>query len=225
MSGGQCNVPVTIRSIGGATGRFGTQHSATGESWYIGLPGLKIATAGTPAGAYSVLRAAIRDPDPVIFFEHKGLYARKGLVARGDAFVSPVGRAEIVRPGADVTVVATLLMADRALRAADDLASKGIDAEVIDLRWLRPLDRETVAASLAKTRRLVIVEEQVHTGGWGSAVVSDVVRSGVFLLAPPQVVSLPDDLLIPYSPSLEDEIVPSAALIGRAIETAMVGEH
>jgi acetoin:2,6-dichlorophenolindophenol oxidoreductase subunit beta len=223
MSGGQCQVPVTIRSIGGATGRFGTQHSATGESWYIGLPGLKIATAGTPSGAYSVLRSAIRDPDPVLFFEHKGLYSRKGPVTRGDGFVSSVGRAEVVRTGADVTVVATLLMADRSLRAADDLAARGIDVEVIDLRWLRPLDRETVSASVRKTRRLVIVEEQVHAGGWGAGVVSDIVRSGVSLLGPPQIVSLPDDLLMPYCPSLEDEIVPSIDRIASAIESAATG--
>lgn len=225
MSGGQCNVPVTIRSIGGATGRFGTQHSATGESWYIGLPGLKIATASTPAAAYSVLRAAIQDPDPVLFFEHKGLYGRKGFVMRGDEAVAAVGRAEVVRDGADVTVVATLLMADRAVQAAEVLAASGIDAEVVDLRWLRPFDRETVAASVGKTRRLVVVEEQVHAGGWGATIISDVVRSGTALHALPQVVSLPDDLLIPYSPSLEDEIVPSVDRIAAAIQSSLDGTH
>src|SRR5436190_15835937 len=99
MSGGQCVVPVTVRSIGGALGRFGTQHSATGESWYMGLPGLKVATAGTPASAYGVLRAAIRDPDPVLFFEHKGLYGRKGEVRLGDDAIGEVGRAAVLRPG------------------------------------------------------------------------------------------------------------------------------
>ncbi len=115
MSGGQCVVPVTVRSIGGATGRFGTQHSATGESWYMGLPGLKVATAGTPASAYGVLRAAIRDDDPVLFFEHKGLYGRKGPVQLGEAGICEVGKAAVLREGSDVTVVATLLMADYAL--------------------------------------------------------------------------------------------------------------
>src|SRR5436309_1018877 len=101
MSGGQCEVPVTVRSIGGATGRFGTQHSATGESWYMGLPGLKVATAGTSASAYGVLRAAIRDDDPVLFFEHKGLYGRKGPVQLGERGILPVGKAGILRPGTD----------------------------------------------------------------------------------------------------------------------------
>ena len=116
MSGGQCNVPLTVRSIGGATGRFGTQHSATGESWYMGLPGLKVAVAGTPASAYGLLRAAIRDDDPVLFFEHKGLYGRKGPVVRGEAGIAEIGRAHVAREGRDVTIVSTLLMTDRSLR-------------------------------------------------------------------------------------------------------------
>src|SRR3954463_13557989 len=104
MSGGQCVVPVTVRSIGGALGRSGTQHSATGESWYMGLPGLKVATAGSPASAYGVLRAAIRDDDPVLFFEHRALYGRKGQVRRGSEGILPVGKAGVVRPGSDLTI-------------------------------------------------------------------------------------------------------------------------
>src|SRR5579862_7621900 len=140
MSGGQCVVPVTVRSVGGGTGRFGTQHSATGESWYMGLPGLKVATAGTPATAYGVLRAAIRDDDPVLFFEHKGLYMRKGQVTLGDGGLVPVGKAGVLHEGTDVTIVSTLLMADRTLIAAESLAEDGVSAEVVELRWLRPLD-------------------------------------------------------------------------------------
>ena len=116
MTGGQCSLPVTVRSIGGGGGRFGTQHSATGESWFMAFPGLLVATAGTAAGAYSVLRAAIRTADPVLFFEHKGLYGRKGPVARGDGAIAEIGKARVVRAGSDVTIVATLLMLDRALR-------------------------------------------------------------------------------------------------------------
>jgi pyruvate dehydrogenase E1 component beta subunit len=209
MTGGQCTVPVTVRAIGGATGRFGTQHSATGESWYMGLPGLKVATAGSPASAYGVLRAAIRDPNPVLFYEHKGLYGRKGEVHLGDAAIASVGSAGVLRTGSDVTVVATLLMADRAQSAADALAEEGISVEVVELRWLRPLDLDTILGSVAKTGRLVVVEEQVHAAGWGATVISELAMRGV-AMAPPAAISLPDDLLIPYTPSLEDAVVPSA---------------
>jgi acetoin:2,6-dichlorophenolindophenol oxidoreductase subunit beta len=221
MSGGQCAVPVTIRSIGGATGRFGTQHSATGESWYMGLPGLKVATAGTPASAYGVLRAAIRDPNPVLFFEHKGLYGRKGPVPRGEHGVLPLGAAGVLRPGSDVTVVATLLLADRALQAAEALADEGLDAEVLELRWLRPLDHDSVAASVARTGRLLVVEEQVHAGGWGASIVSELAQRNTGWTAPPQTLSLPENLLIPYCPSLEDAIIPSVDAIAAAMREAV----
>ena len=202
MSGGQCAVPVTVRSIGGGTGRFGTQHSATGESWFMGLPGLKIACAGTPAGAYGLLRAAIQEDDPVLIFEHKGLYARKGEVLRGEAGIAGVGKASVDREGTDVTIVSTLLMTDRSLAAADSLAEQGVSAEVIDLRWLRPLDVDTIRASVEKTGRLVVAEEQVHRGGWGATVISELTMGGIEWRRPPRAVSLPDHLLIPYSPTL-----------------------
>ncbi len=218
MSGGQCVVPVTVRSIGGATGRFGTQHSATGESWYIGLPGLKVATAGTPASAYGVLRAAIRDDDPVLFYEHKGLYGRKGPVQLGHDGILPVGRAGILRPGSDVTVLATLLMADRAVTAAEALAEDGISAEVVELRWLRPLDYDTVTESVARTGRLLVVEEQVHAGGWGATVISELSMRGV-PMERPSTLSMPDDLLVSYSPALEDAILPGVDDIAARIRS------
>jgi pyruvate dehydrogenase E1 component beta subunit len=217
MSGGQCVVPITIRSICGATNRFGAQHSATGESWYIGLPGLKIATAASPASAYGVLRAAIRDDDPVIVFEHRALYGRKGQVARGAEGILPVGKAGVVRGGKDVTIVSTMLMTDRAVTASEALASEGIDAEVIELRWLRPLDYETVLASVAKTGRLVIVEEQVHLGGWGSSIIARCAVEAVPMHAPPYAISMPDNLLIPYAPTLEDMVVPGVELIASTV--------
>jgi pyruvate dehydrogenase E1 component beta subunit len=220
MSGGQCVVPVTVRSIGGATGRFGTQHSATGESWYMGLPGLKVATAATPASAYGVLRTAIRDDDPVLFFEHKGLYGRKGPVELGEAGLLPVGKAGVLRSGDDVTVVSTLLMADRSVAAAEAIANDGVSAEVVELRWLRPLDYETVIESVEKTGRLLIVEEQVHAGGWGATVISELTQRGV-QMARPAAFSLPDDLLIAYSPTLEDAIVPSVDAIAARIRSVV----
>ena len=222
MTGGQCSLPVTVRSIGGGTGRFGTQHSATGESWFIGFPGLFVATAGTAAGAYSVLRAAIRHPDPVLFFEHKGLYGRKGPVARGDGAIAEIGKAEIVRAGGDLTIVATLLMLDRALEAAEQLAEEGIEAEVIDPRWLRPFDFGSVRESVEKTGRLLVVEEQVQAGGWGGGLISHLAIEGVQFAAPPRVVGLRDDVPIPYSPPLEDALIPSVDAIASGAR-ALVG--
>lgn len=214
MSGGQCAVPVTVRVICGGTGRFGTQHSATGESWYMHLPGLRVATASSPDSAYSLLRAAIRDPNPVLFYEHKGLYGRKGSVQRGS--VADLGRAEVLRDGTDVTIVATLLMVERALEAAKMLEADGVSATVIDPRWLRPFDLDTIRQSVESTGRLVVAEEQVHTAGWGATLISELTMHGVQWAASPRAVSLPADLPVPYSPPLEDEILPSADEIAAA---------
>jgi pyruvate dehydrogenase E1 component beta subunit len=209
MSGGKTSVPVTLRVVSGATGRFGTQHSATGESWFMAQPGLQVVTASTPGSAYSLLRAAIRENNPVIFHEHKGLYGRKGPVARGE--IAEVGRAAVLREGDEVTIIATMLMLDRALEAANTLASTGIHAEVIDLRWIRPLDLDTVRKSVRKTGRLLVFEEQVHNGGWGATIISRLAAEGTPWRAAPRAVSLPDHLLIPYSPQLEDQIIPSSS--------------
>jgi pyruvate dehydrogenase E1 component beta subunit len=219
MSGGQTAVPVTVRTIGGATGRFGTQHSATGESWFMHLPGLRVVTAGSPGAAYSLLRAAIDDRNPVIFYEHKGLYTRKGPVIRGE--IADIGQAAVLRAGSDVTIVATLLMVERSLRAADELALAGIETEVIDLRWLRPLDLPTVRASAERTGRLLIVEEQVHAAGWGATIISELTIGGIAWASPPRRLSLPDDLPMPYTPPLEDEILPSVERIVAAARTSV----
>jgi pyruvate dehydrogenase E1 component beta subunit len=211
MSGGQTAVPVTVRSISGATGRFGTQHSATGESWFMHLPGLRVVTASSPGSAYSLLRAAIDDPNPTLFYEHKGLYARKGPVRRGE--IAEIGKAAVLRSGGAITIAATLLMVERALAAAELLAADGIDAEVIDLRWLRPLDLPALRQSVDKTGRLLVVEEQVHAAGWGATIVSELTIGGVRWASPPRRLSLPDDLPIPYTPPLEDEVLPSVDAI------------
>jgi pyruvate dehydrogenase E1 component beta subunit len=220
MSGGQCCVPVTVRAVGGATGRFGSQHSATGESWYVGLPGLKVATAASPSSAYGVLRSAIRSADPVLFFEHKALYSRKGPVQLGEAGILPVGAAGVLRAGADLTIVSTLLMADRAVAAADILKQDGISVEVVELCWLRPVDYDLIFASVERTGQLLVVEEQVHAGGWGATVISTLVQHGVNMRRP-SALSLPDDILIPYSPSLEDAVVPSVDAIATTVTDLM----
>jgi pyruvate dehydrogenase E1 component beta subunit len=219
MSGGQFAVPVTIRSISGALGRFGTQHSATGESWFMSLPGLRVVTASSPGSAYELLRTSIRDNNPVIFHEHKAMYGRKGSVRRGA--LAELGKAAVLRAGTDVTIVATLLMVERSLAAAASLEAEGISAEVIDLRWIRPLDLPAVAASVAKTGRLVVAEEQVHAGGWGATLISELTMAGQAWRSAPRSVGLPYDLPIPYSPPLEDEIIPSADRIAAAARAAV----
>jgi pyruvate dehydrogenase E1 component beta subunit len=219
MSGGQFSVPVTVRVVSGGGGRFGTQHSATGESWYIAQPGMRIAVAGSPGAAYELLRAGIRSNDPVLVHEHKALYGRKGPVRRGA--IAEIGRAAVLREGTDVTIVASLMMVERAVSAAGSLAAEGISAEVIDLRWVRPLDMVTIGGSVAKTGRLVIAEEQWHEGGWGATIISELAQAGQAWKAPPRSVSLPHDLLVPYSPPLEDEMLPSADRIAAAAREAV----
>lgn len=220
MSGGQFAVPVTLRVISGAGGRFGTQHSATGESWYMSQSGMRVAAAGTPAAAYELLRAAVRSNDPVLVHEHKLLYGRKGQVTRGA--VAEMGKASIERAGGDVTIVATLLMVERALKAAEMLKEEGIDAEVIDLRWISPLDLETVGASVAKTGRLVVAEEQWHDGGWGATLISRLAMSGAYMASAPRSVALPDEMLIPYAPPLEDAVIPSAERIADEARASLI---
>lgn len=219
MSGGQTTVPLTIRAIGGATGYFGTQHSATGESWFLQMPGLLVATASTPNTAYGLLRTAIRSDNPVLVLEHKGLYSRKGMVDQA-APLPPVGKAAVLRVGSDVTIVATLLMVERALQAADLLAAEGISAEVIDLRWVVPLDLETVAQSVMRTDHLVIAEEQVHGGGWGATLISRLAQEGLPENSLPRAVSLPDAPLA-FSPPLEDAALPSVERIAAAARLAI----
>ena len=219
MSGGQTDVPLTVRAIGGATGRFGAQHSATGESWFLQVPGLLVVTASSPAAAYGLLRTAIRSNDPVLFVEHKALYARKGPVDRM-APLPEVGRAVTMRHGTDVTIVATLLMVQRALEAVEALAAEGIDAEVIDLRWITPLDLETVRHSVYRTDRLIVAEEQVHPGGWGATLISLLAQEGLPETTMPRAVSLPNAPLA-YSPPLEDAAVPDATRIAATIRAML----
>lgn len=220
MSGGQTSAPVTVRASGGGGGRFGAQTSSTGESWFLQFLGLQVAVLGSPQSAYGLLRTAIRENNPVVVFDHKSMHSVKGPVVRGDQDLPRLGRAGVVREGADVTVVASLLMVHRALEAADELAADGIDVEVIDIRWVRPLDMDTVGASVEKTGRLVIAEEQYHDGGWGSSIVSRLSSGSYAWSVPPIAVSLPE-LLISHSPPLEDQMIPSVERISEGIRAAV----
>ncbi len=220
MSGGQLSVPVTLRVVSGAGSRFGTQHSASGESWFMGQPGLRVAAAGTPAAAHELLRAAVRSNDPVIVHEHRLMYLRKGPVRRGA--IAEIGKASVERTGADVTIVATMLMVERALQAAKALEAEGIDVEVIDLRWIRPLDVETITSSLEKTGRLVVVEEQWHEAGWGATLISRLTMNGVYMASRPRSVAMLDEILVPFAAPLEDAVMPSVERIAAEVRASLM---
>lgn len=219
MSGGQADVPLTIRMASGAGLGFGSQHSQATENWFLNVPGLHLAVPSTPADVYGLLRSAIRSDDPVLVFEHKALFADRGEVERGSEV--PLGVAEIVRPGRDVTVVATQLMVQRAMGAAGALASEGIEAEVIDPRTLAPLDLETIAASVARTARLVCAQESPAAGGWAATVIAAITeRCFDHLDAPPWVVAS-DDTPVPYSGDLEARWIPTKERIADAVRRSM----
>jgi len=209
LTQGEVSVPVVIRSVVGAGGRFGAIHSQMPISWLTGIPGIKIVVPATPADAKALLRSAIEDDNPVVFLEHKRLYGVQGKV---DGERVPLGAAAVVRSGRDVTLVSAMRGVHECLAAADTLAGAGIDAEVIDLRTIRPLDAETVLASVAKTNRLVVVEEGPLTGGWAGEVVALAADRALGDLDDVWRIATPDTP-IPYSPPLEDAHLPNAASI------------
>ncbi|MFJ4814906.1 alpha-ketoacid dehydrogenase subunit beta [Streptomyces sp. NPDC088801] len=208
MTGGQVTVPLVVRTANGGGLGFGAQHSQATENWALTVPGLKIAAPATPADVIGMLAAAIRSEDPVVFFEHKGLFATKGPPPP-TGHVVELGRAAVVREGADITLVALASMVPLALKAADVLAGEGIEAEVIDLRCLVPLDAATVLASLEKTSRLLTVEENPYQGGWGATVVSVVADEGFALLDAPVRRVAGECVPLPFADALEEQVVPT----------------
>jgi pyruvate/2-oxoglutarate/acetoin dehydrogenase E1 component len=213
ISSEQASVPLVIRSAVGAGGRFGAIHSQNPASWFMGVPGLKIVAPSTPGDAKALLKASIRDENPVLFLEHKRLYSVKGEV---DAEAGELGRAAVRRKGRDVTLVSAMKSVHDCLDAADRLATDGIDAEVIDLRTLRPLDTATVLASVAKTNRIAVVEEGPRTGGWAGEVLAAVTEEALHDLDDAWRITTPDQP-IPYSPTLEDDFLPSGESIAAAV--------
>jgi pyruvate/2-oxoglutarate/acetoin dehydrogenase E1 component len=199
------SVPIVIRSVVGAGGRFGAIHSQMPISWLTGITGLKIVAPSTPADAKGLLRSAIRDDNPVIFFEHKRLYSMKGPDDEGNGF--ELGRAAVVREGADVTLVSAMKGVHDSLAAAELLAADGVSAEVIDLRTIRPIDLETIVRSVEKTNRLAVVEEGPLTGGWGGEVLALVTEHALGELDDAWRITTANSP-IPYSPPLEDAFLP-----------------
>lgn len=213
MSGGKAKVPVTVRVTTGAPGSAAAQHSQSPEGWYMNVPGLKIAVPATPADAMGLLRTAIRGEDPVLFFEHKMLYATKGEVPDDPDFTVPFGQAAVHREGADVTVIAIGGMVPKALEAAEQLAGEGISVEVLDPRTLVPLDKETIIASVCKTSRVVIVHEAHKRLGPGAEIAAVIAEEAIGYLDGPIVRVAARNVPLPYSPELENYVLPQTANI------------
>jgi pyruvate dehydrogenase E1 component beta subunit len=216
MSGGQLAVPMVVRTQAGAAGGAAAQHSQSLEAWFTHVPGLVVVTPSSPAEAYGLLKSAIRLGDPVLFIEHKRLYAMKETLVE-NAELPQIGKARVARPGTDVTVIAYSAMVRNALEAADELSRSGTSVEVIDLRTLVPLDMATIAASVSKTHRVVIAHEAVQSGGVG-AEISARIGSELFdeLDAPVTRVGCPFSP-IPFAPELERALLPGTPNIIRAV--------
>ena len=209
MSNGQLKCPLVIRTGNGAGSRFGAQHSQSVENWCMMIPGLKVVAPSSPVDVIGLLAAAVRDPDPVIFLEHKSLYATKGEVPDGE-ILDKLGTAKILRPGKDATIIALALMVPRALEAANRLASEhGIDCEVIDVRSLVPLDTQTILGSVAKTHRCFSVEENPRLCGWGAEIMSIIADEAFYDLDGPLVRITTPHCPLPAADILEDAILPT----------------
>jgi pyruvate dehydrogenase E1 component beta subunit len=224
MSGGQLCVPLTVRVQGGVMAGFGAHHSQSLESWFLHVPGLKLVMPSNAADAKGLLKAAIRDDNPVLFVEHRGLYAVRGEVP-GDDRVVPIGSAAIRRTGTDVTLVALGKMVESALAAAAELQRRGISLEVIDLRSLCPLDLETLAGSVRKTSRLVIAHEAVQFGGAGAELAARVQEAVLDYLDSPVLRVGAPFAPVPYSGPLEKAFVPGAKQIVDAVLRVMRGHR
>jgi pyruvate/2-oxoglutarate/acetoin dehydrogenase E1 component len=208
MSGGKANVPLTIRVTSGAPGSAAAQHSQSPESWFMNVPGLKIAVPTSPADAKGLLKSAIRGEDPVLFFEHKMLYAQSGPVPEGGDYTVPFGQAAVLREGNDVTLIGIGIMAKKALEAAGLLAQEGISAEVIDPRTLVPLDKETMIRSAAKTGHVVVAHEAHRRSGPGAEIAAVLAEEAIEYLDGPIVRVAARNVPLPYSPVLEDFVLP-----------------
>jgi acetoin:2,6-dichlorophenolindophenol oxidoreductase subunit beta len=219
MTGGQVTVPLVVRTANGGGLGFGAQHSQAVENWALTVPGLKIAAPATPADVVGMMAAAVRSDDPVVFFEHKGLFASKGEPAPVDHVVE-LGQASVVRAGSDVTLVALASTVPLALAAAEQVASSdGVSAEVIDLRSLIPLDMATVLASVGRTSRLIIVEENPYQGGWGGTVASVVADEGFESLDAPIKRVAAACVPLPFADALEQEVIPTTEKVAAAIRS------
>jgi acetoin:2,6-dichlorophenolindophenol oxidoreductase subunit beta len=220
MTGGQVKIPLTVRVQCGIGGTMGAQHSQSFEAWFAHVPGLKAALPATPADANGLLRTAIRDDDPVIFIEHRGLYRNRGESAPPEHVV-PLGKAAVLKQGSDLTIAALGSMVPVALEAAAELANGGVSAEVIDLRTISPLDSATIAGSVKKTGRLIVAHEEVEQAGIGAEIIARVQREAFYYLDSPIVRIAAPFAPIPASPALEKYFVPGKDRIVSAARQVM----
>ena len=218
MSNGQIALPLVIRTANGAGSRFGAQHSQALENWAMAVPGLKVVAPSTPADVKGLIAAAVRDPDPVIVFEAKSLYAVKGDVPDGE-HVEALGVSGVVREGEDLTMVALGPMVPRAIQAAERLAAEGVSSEVIDVRSLVPLDTRTILGSVRKTSRLFTVEENPRLCGWGAEIVSIVAEECFDDLDGPPIRITTPHVPLPAADALEDAAVPSVERVVDAVRS------
>ncbi|MCX5780147.1 MAG: alpha-ketoacid dehydrogenase subunit beta [Firmicutes bacterium] len=217
MNGGKAKVPMVVRTPCGAGIGAAAQHSQSLESWFTHIPGIKTVMPSTPADAKGLMIAAIRDNNPVMYIEHKQLFGLAGDVPEGE-YVVPLGKADIKREGSDITIIAWSWMLHKALAAAEELAKKGINVEVLDPRTLVPLDKEAILKSVAKTGKLLIVHEEVRTSGFGGEIAAIVCEEGFdYLDAPIKRLTAPDTP-IPFAPILEQAFIPSEEQIIKAVE-------
>lgn len=212
MTNGQVSLPLVVRTANGGGSRFGAQHSQSLENWAMAVPGLKVVAPATPADAKGLIAAAVRDPDPVIVFEHKSLYPVKGEVPDGE-LVDRLGAARVLREGDDLTIVALAAMVPRSLDAAERLAAEGISVEVVDVRSLVPLDTSTILGSVRKTGRLFTVEENPRLCGWGAEIASLAADECFDDLDGPIVRITTPHVPLPAADGLEDETLPSVSRI------------
>jgi pyruvate dehydrogenase E1 component beta subunit len=221
MTNGQVKCPLVVRLGNGGGARFGAQHSQSVENWCMQIPGLKVVAPSSPIDVIGLMAAAVRDPDPVIFIEHKSLYATKGEVPDGE-IVDTLGSARILRPGSDCSVIALAMMVPRALAAAEQLQEKHrISCEVIDVRSLVPLDTQTILASVARTHRAFTVEENPRLLGWGAEIVSIIADESFYDLDGPRVRITTPHIPLPASDLLEDLAIPSVDRIVATILRSM----
>ena len=224
MSDGQLALPLVVRCANGAGVRFGAQHSQSVENWAMAVPGLKVVAPSTPRDVVGLLAASIRDPDPVLFFEHKGLMATKGEVPDGIGVevVDELGRAAVLRQGGDATILALAAMVPRAMTAAGQLSAEhGIEVTVVDVRSLVPLDTRTILAEVANTGRLFTVEENPRLCGWGAEIVSIVAEEAYGALTGPPVRITTPHIPLPAADKLEDYVLPSADKITETVRKAL----
>lgn len=220
MFGGQMVLPLVIRTVGGGGRQLGATHSQTPDAIFAHFPGLKVVAPGTPADAKGLLKASIRSQDPVLFIEHATLYQSRGEVPDGD-YVVPIGKSTVARPGKDVTIVTYSKMLETSTKAADELAKEGIEAEIVDLRTLRPLDMEPVITSFKKTNRAVVVEEGWKSYGVGSEIAARIYEEAFDYVDAPVKRVAQTEVPLPYNRNLEQLMLPKVEDVIKAVREVL----